>query len=304
MRILISFALAFLIAPLPGLADLLLVPDSNTDQVFLFSAQTGALVNDSFLDIATQAGNAGVSSTPIEALEVGNEIWVTDQVADRIWRFARNGNYLGAVGAGELNNIRGLEVVGNTVYVAQGSAGTSFGEGVVTIDVPSLTITGVFGNDPADISYWDVLFYNGELLVTNSGLDGIERFDLNGNFLGYFAQSDGVTDFDFLQQLSVNGAGNLLAGGFSAPSGVYEFMSDGTNLGIVAGLDLGPRAGFQLGNGEIVWSNGTWFRTDDSIFGEGSFRFINRTSIPEPAAGGIWGLLAVTWWTRRKRRVS
>ncbi len=68
-------------------AQYLLVPESTNDQVLLLNAFDGSVVNSSFLDIATPAAAAGVCSTPIEALQVGNEIWVSDQVADRIWRF-------------------------------------------------------------------------------------------------------------------------------------------------------------------------------------------------------------------------
>ncbi|MFK7885573.1 MAG: hypothetical protein AB8G16_01800 [Gammaproteobacteria bacterium] len=266
-------------------AQNLLVGESGDDRVLLISGQDGSVLDANFLDIATQAIAADVSSTPIETLEVGDELWVSDQVADRIWRFDRSGNFLGDIGGnGELNNIRGMEVVGDTVYVAQGTASDLFSKGIVRIDVPTLTPTSVIlGRDSADVSYFDVKFYNGELLVSNidTGNDGIERYDLDGNFLGFFAQSDGVTSFDFPQQINQRTSNtNLLVGAFSLPSGVYEFQSDGTNLGIVAGLDFGPRAAYELGNGEILWSNGTFLRTDSTIISEdGSFRFFSPTSV-------------------------
>ncbi len=125
-----------------------------------------------------------------------------------------------------MDNIRGMEVVGDTVYVAQFGSTATTGVGIVTINVPSLTVTGSFnGRADADTSYWDIKHYNGELLVTNSdtGNDGIERYSLDGTFLGFFAQSDGVASFDFLQQLNERQTNtNLLGGGFSAPR---EFTS-------------------------------------------------------------------------------
>ena len=266
-------------------AQNLFVGESGDDRVLLISAQDGTVLDANFLDIATPATAAGVSSTPVETIEVGDELWVSDQLADRIWRFDRSGNFLGDIGAdGDLNNVRGMEVVGNTVYVAMGNDAVNFAEGIVRIDATTRTIIDVFSEGlPGDISYFDVKFYNGELLVTNidSGNDSIQRFDLDGNFLGFFAQSDGVTDFDFLQQINARGSnGNLLVGGFSAPSGVYEFASDGTGLGIVAGLDFGPRAAYELGNGAVIWTNGTFLRSDDTIILEdGSFRFISPTSV-------------------------
>ena len=288
-------------------AQNLLVPDSTADRVLLLSGNDGTVLNSNFLDIATQAANAGVNSTAIEALEVGNEFWVSDQVADRIWRFARNGNFIGDIGAGQLNNIRGMEVVGDTVYVAQGSASASFGEGIITIDVPSAQVTGVFNGRPdADTSYWDVFLHNNELLVTNSdsGNDGIERYSLDGDLLGFFDQSDGETNFDFLQQLNRRQSNdNLLGGGFSGPSGVYEFLSDGTNLGIVAALDFGPRAAFELANGEILWTNGARIGTDSvEVASGGSFRFISTTSIPEPNTGILLLVVITSQLTLGRRR--
>ena len=304
MRLILSLtAVAAGVALAPSAnAQYLMVPDSTADRVVLLDAFDGSVVNANFLDTGTPAAAAGVTSTPIEALQVGNEIWVSDQNADRIWRFDSAGGFIGDVGAGQLDNIRGMEVVGNTVYVAQEGT-TAFDPGIVTIDVPSLTVTGSFGNFIGDdISYWDVLLRNGELYVSNSdsGNDAIERYALDGTFLGFFAQSDGVTDFDFIQQLANTSNGNLLGGGFSVPSGVYEFLPDGTNLGVVAGLDFGPRGVAELGNGDTLWTNGTWIRTDDDIMLEGgSFRFISSSTVPGP--GGLAVLVLLGMGGRRRR---
>ena len=266
-------------------AQNLLVGDSVNDRFLLLSAQDGSVLDANFLDIATQATAAGVTSLPTEALEVGDELWVSDQLADRLWRFDRSGNFLGDIGSdGDLNNVRGMEVVGDTVYVAQGSASDNFPEGIARIDVPTLTVTDVFlGRDTDDVNYFDVKFYNGELLVANTdtGNDGIERYDLAGNFLGFFAQSDGVVSFDFLQQLNVRVSNdNLLVGGTFTPSGVFELRGDGTSLGIVAGLDFGPRGAYELGNGEILWTNADFLRTDSTVILSGSsFRYISPTSV-------------------------
>ena len=287
-------------------ASFLLVPESTTDQVMLLNANTGRVIDANFLDIATQATAAGVSSTPIEALEVNGEFWVSDQVADRIWRFGQDGSFLGDIGAGgDFNNIRGMELVGSTLYVAQGSDSDNYPEGIITVDTTTNMVTGSFiGVDPADASYWDVKSYNGELLVTNSdsGNDAIERYDTNGNLLGFFAQSDGLSDFDFMQQMNVRGSnGNLLGGGFSLPAGVYEFAPDGTPLGIVAGDGFGPRAAWELANGAVMWTNGTWIRTDNRIIAEGSsFRFISPVNAPAPGVASVLGLAGVMGLRRRR----
>ncbi len=271
-------------------AGSLLVVDSGNDKVGLYSGADGTPIDTDFIDIAAAATAVGYTGglTPIEALEVNGEIWVTDQVADRIWRFDTSGNFVADLLPGQIDNVRGFEVVGDTVYIAQGGNADQV-EGIVTLDVPSLSLTGSFASGAAgDISYYDVEFYNGELFVSNidSGNDAIERFSIAGAFLGNFATSDGTTSFDFLQQLAPRTSnGNLLGGGFSVPAGVYEFQPDGTPLGIVAGLDGGPRGIHELDNGEILWTNGSAVQTDGGITqGSGQYRYITPTLIPEPAA--------------------
>ncbi|MHC5114671.1 MAG: NHL repeat-containing protein [Planctomycetota bacterium] len=268
-------------------ASFLMVPDSSGDRVVLLDASDGSVIDPLFIDIGPAAKAAGVSSTPIEALQVGEEIWISDQIADRIWRFSAEGALLGDIGAGQVDNIRGMEVVGDTVYVAQ-AATSAFDEGILTIDVPTLTITGSFAEFSSGlINYWDVRLYNGELLVTNSvsGGDAIERYAPDGTFLGFFAQSDGTTSFDFLQQVTARGSnGNLLGGGFSTPSGAYEFLPNGTSLGIVAATDFGPRGVAELADGSVLWTNGTWIRTDEGVILDGgSYRFITVFDPPCPA---------------------
>ena len=279
----------------------LLVPESTDDRVLLLSADGSTVVDPNFLDIASAATAAGVSSTPIEAIDVGSEIWVSDQIADRVWRFGQDGAFLGSILEDQVDNIRGMELVDDTLYIAQGNA-SSQAEGVLMFDVPSMTLTGSFARtDPADISYFDVLAYNGELLVTNidSGNDAIERFDLAGNFLGFFAQSDGAASFDFMQQLSTRANGNVLGSSFSVPSGVYEFLPDGTDQGIVAALDFGPRGNIELPSGDILWTNGSALQIDTTIVADnGSFRFISPTVVPEPTGFaiclvGLLGLLKI-----------
>ncbi len=313
-----TYRLSFVAAAAVGVAasasgQNLLVPESGADVVYLIDGFDGSVIDSSFIDIAAGAASLGYtgSITPIEAIEVGNEIWVSDQLADRIWTFDRSGNITGQIGVdsfgdGQLNNIRGIEVVGNTVYASLGNdnaAGTVL-EGVATIDVSTRTISGGFnGRDPADTSYFDVFAYNGELLVSNidSGNDGVERYDTNGNFLGVLISSDGTTGIDFPQQINARSSnGNLLVGGFSLPSGVYEYLPDGTSLGVVAGLDVGPRAGYELGNGDVIWSNGSFLSTDPVLQANGSFRFFSPTSVPTPASAALLGLGGLAAARRRR----
>jgi len=315
MTALVAIALASGMAyAVPGADDDcgLLVADSTGDRVLLLSAQDGSVIDANWIDIAAAAASDGYTGgiTPIEAIEVGSEIWVSDQVADRIWRFDTvTQNYIGSIGAGsgDMNNIRGMHRFGGTVYVAMGSDSDNFERGIITIDQATATVTGRFnGRDPSDTSYWDLNFSNGNLLVSNSdsGNDGLEIYSIDGDYLGNLVSSDGVTGIDFPQQINRDSNGNLLVGGFSSPSGVHMFDMFGNSLGIVAGLDSGSRAGYELGNGEIMWTNGSFIATDNgTILDGGSFRFITKVQgsyVPGPAGVALLGMGGLIAGRRRR----
>lgn len=291
----------------------IMIVDSGNDRVVLADAYDGHVLDANWIDIAAAAAASGYTGllTPIEAIEVGDEIWVSDQVADRIWRFnTSNRSYAGSIGAGtgELNNIRGMHRFGNTVYVAMGADSDIFGEGIITINATTGMITGSFnGRDVDDTSYFDINFYNGNLLISNSesGNDGLEMYSLAGAYLGQFVSSDGVTGIRFPEQIARTVDGDLLVGGFSGNSGVYMYDMFGNELGIVAGADLGTRGVYELGNGRILYTNGSMFGTDadGEILGNGSYRFVTEICgdfVPAPsslALIGLGGLVA----TRRRR---
>ena len=69
----------------------MMVPDSVSDRILLFDPVNGSLVNDSFID------GAGLFSTPVNAVQVDKEIWVSDQIEDALFRYDLQGNYLGVV---------------------------------------------------------------------------------------------------------------------------------------------------------------------------------------------------------------
>ena len=101
----------------------LMVPDSVSDRILLFDPVDGSLVNNNFIDGSEDTG-LGIFSTPINAIQVDSEIWVSDQIADAIFRFDLQGSYLGVVGDNDgdgdtdgLDNIRGIEYANGLIYV-------------------------------------------------------------------------------------------------------------------------------------------------------------------------------------------
>ena len=290
-------------------AGLLMIPDSTNDRVMLFDSFDGSLVDENFID------GDGLFTTPINAIQVNNEIWVSDQMEDSIFRFNLRGQLIDTIG-GTLDNIRGMEFINDLVYVT--NAGTDNGApspGVFVLDTNGNNVDFFAVNSP-----WDVFFYQGELLISNSADDDIERFTLDGTPLGSFIT--GPTTIDFPQQLAERSSGNVLVTRFSnspstlTPGAIIEYDSNGNQLFSYAASDGvedgGGRGVFELENGNILWTSGNGVfstnlndatRTD--IFTT-SARFIEplNATIPESSTlAGLFtfGLVGIGSMIKRKR---
>ena len=262
----------------------LMIPDSVSDRIVLFDAQDGSLVNDNFIDGSDETG-LGIFSTPINAIQVNNEIWVSDQVADSIFRFDLQGNYIDLVNDNDfdgdtdgVDGIRGMEFADGLVYVSNSRDGNDApgdGEVVVVFDTEGNNLGFFDTGDPSDIKA-----YNGELLITDinrdsDGGEDIDRYSIDGidsTFLGTFVESDGETGIDFPQQITLKESnGNVLVGGFSRPGGIYEYDSQGNQVNFFNAEDGFAnilRAGYELDNGNIIWSGGDGVVVTDPNTGE------------------------------------
>ena len=76
--------------------------------VVLLDPIDGSIIDPTFIDLSSL--NPG---TPKDLLQVENELWISDQLEDRIDRFDLTGVYLGALTTG-LDNIKGMDIVNQT----------------------------------------------------------------------------------------------------------------------------------------------------------------------------------------------
>jgi hypothetical protein len=243
-------------------AQNLLVVDSTNDVIMLFSAADGSLINATFIPDDPTALNYNFQ-TPKDALQVGNEIWVSDQISDAIYRFDLNGGFLSAITAG-LDNIRGMGAVGGVVYVANSGSGNGApGTAIVKFDA----ITGAnLGNFPVGDPF-DVYAFQGDLLITNIAGDDIDRYTTAGVFVSKFHDSDGVSGIDFPQQLSQRAVnGNVLAAGFTAPDGLFEYDLAGVQLAYHS-VGSGARGVAELGNGNLIFTDAGGVHVRDDVSG-------------------------------------
>jgi hypothetical protein len=318
--------------------DYLLVPNfssstsgGNVRSIMLFNKSDGSLVNRNF--IVGDANN--VFTTPREAIQVGSDqIWICDQVANKVFRYNTSTNsFLPAItgnGTTLFNNLRGMEVVGNSVFVT--NAGTGFGNTVVKIDVNTLNVTvPITLNQTNQNAPWDVQAVNGNLYVSNygSGINGttysrIDKYDTNGSYLGnLYSRVNNSSPAGLLgpQQITVQPNGNLLVGGFinitgSVNSGVFEMNANtGALLNVNGSLSpsiapgLGTRSGFRLGNGNVMFTKGdgvwVWDVNTNTYSPVAAGTNVNANFISEvsvPAPGALSVLCAGGMIARRRRR--
>jgi sugar lactone lactonase YvrE len=284
-----------------------MMPDSTNNRIVLFDPNTGALVNNNYFAL--------LGGTPIHAMQVNNEVWVSEQVGDRVARFTLTGTFLGQIGGGTtggLDNIRGMGQVGNTVYVCNaGTGNTAPGNALVMYDTAGNS-QGFFltPNTPGPFG---ILDHQGTLLVSaNAANDDVHRYSVTGTPLGTFHNS---TSLNFGEQLDHATNGDVLVAGFSSNNVVRLDPNTGALLGSFTAS--GARGVFQLGNGNILWSSGAGVSIFDVTLGTssniytGGGRYFDvltlSAAVPEPAglvAVGLAGAAALGYRRRRRRRAK
>ncbi|MGV6813732.1 MAG: hypothetical protein ACWA5W_01840 [Phycisphaerales bacterium] len=254
--------------------DVLLIPDSNSDRVWAFAAADGSLIDDAFIADPGTVGGVNVFDRPMEVLIAGDgSLLVTDQFADVVSRFSPDGSFVdvfslsGVRDTNIMNNIRGGHVL---------TGGDGADDVLVTNSGPfnDLAVSQnnvkrldpVDGTEKQDFAFnryggirgpFDVIEYNGEVLVADEGQDKIVRYTLDGKFNERFTSSFVVPQLDFPQQMAIAGNGNLLVCSFS--NGVIlEFDSDANLVGQYdpGTLDL-YRGIAELDNGNLLVSTTT-----------------------------------------------
>jgi hypothetical protein len=263
-RPLAALALAASVLPVHA-QQVLLSVDTRANRIVTLNPQDGSILNGLFI---TDANNPATYDfqTPRAAIQVDNEIWVSDQSTNinAIHRFTLNGGFVGTIGgaAGGLNNVRGLRYIDGTVYVANAGSGNGApGPSIVRIS-PSGTILSSFstvaapGGVTVGNSPWDVNWYDGKFLVTDGTSRGLLQYNADGSFAG--ALIGGLNNIPAQVQVRANG-NLLLAANGSTPTGsfgLYELTVSGGTASVLrqwtGSPGLGVRGVYELGNGRYL----------------------------------------------------
>lgn len=298
----ISFLSAGMLAAIAGAQGVIIMPDSTNSRLVSFNAFDGSVINSNVFSLAG-------TGTPIHAIQVGNEIWISEQIGDRVSRWGLDGTLLGQIGGGTtggLDNIRGMAVVGNTLYVSNGGAanGSPGASSVVMFDLNG-NPTGSFLTTGTSPSPFGILEHQGGLLVSSSSAnDDIHSYSLTGTSLGTFHNSASLA---FTQQMTHATNGDILAANFT--TGGITRHDPNTGALLSAFTASGARGVFQLGNGNIMWTNSAGAHVFDVTTGgstqvyTGGGRYLQLANpVPEPATLAALGLGLAAVARRRKRR--
>lgn len=282
----------------------IMIPDSGGDRVMLFDGFDGSLLDANWL---TDEGAVDWAfSTPKEAKFVGSELWVADQVEDAVHRFDAGLNFIGSVTGGDgmsLNNIRSLGFDGSTIYVT--NADGDFDDAVVKFDA-SGGFVGFFSVDSTSI--FDAEPFMGDLLISDSSNDTVDRYTTDGAFVSNFASGLGFAEqVVILADDSVIVADAIDSAGIE---GLYHYNSDGSLRAYVDTAPIGGptlRGGNILGNGNYILSTGSgiWTAEDDGsggwifdqVLADASGQY--ATYVPEPTTALLLGLAGLTLIRRR-----
>ncbi|MCR9183699.1 MAG: T9SS type A sorting domain-containing protein [Flavobacteriaceae bacterium] len=221
----------------------------QSPNVVLLDPMTGDIIDPSF--IVLDAG------TPKALIQVGDEIWISYQIGDKIERYDLDGNLLSTISGG-LDNIKGMALI-NESEVWLTNAGSQNGapdDAIIRFDLDGNNL-GFFST--AGVSAFDIVDNgDGEVYISYIGASTskIERRDYDGNVLGNILEPGVV---NFIQQIEIEEPGVILAAVFSIISGgnqngLYRFSeTDGSILDFWNEGNL--RGVAKLGNGEILWTS-------------------------------------------------
>ena len=233
-------------------ANFLMVMESTNDALMTFNADDGSLINAAYFP-----GGDSNLSTPIEAILTPNAtVIISDQITDQIVEYDTTGTFIRILFGNDvtvLDNCRGIGLTpGNTSVVGTIGGGTN-DDAVPEFDLATGNYLGNFIAPNAALmnSPFDIIFRTSDCLVSAITSNNIVRYDLSGTYIG-----DLVTGIYFPEQICEASNGNILAAGFSSPSGLYIYDPNGTQVNYFNAV-TGLRGVYQLGNGNYLVTNGS-----------------------------------------------
>ncbi len=308
------FPLLAAVASSVAAQDLMLIPDSVSDRVWAFSAADGSLVTDSYIADPGVVGGINVFDRPLEVLvSATGTLLVTDQFADVVSEFDEHGAFLRVFSLGGvrdtqiMDNIRGGHVLTTGPHAGEVLVCNAGGTNALLVSQNNIKrLDAADGSEKPDFAFnryggirgpFDVIEYDGSVLVSDERARAIVRYTPEGRFDERFVSFFDVPQISFPQQMAVAGNGNLLLAEFSNGL-ILEFTPQGQLAGQYSPGTLTLFRGVaELDNGNLLVTSGTGVQQVTrtglvvATHATGSeFRYITRVtppagrSLPQPSA--------------------
>jgi hypothetical protein len=265
----------------PSRATVLLIPDSTADVVGMYDPYDGEYLGDFIVN--DPSGTQYNFQTPINAVQGPNDyIFVSDQISDAVYTFDTEGEFLFVAAQTGMNNLRGLDFRGDTLFVTSGD------DYVAMFSGPD-QFAGYFiqdGTDPFDILFTDEYTTGAALLADIQGsTDNVRLYEPDGSFVMELFK----VNFPEQIQIDAGNPGHYLVIAFSE-NVIHQFTIDGT---ITDTWNFsGGRGVYRLGNGNLLATNGSGVQEIDPATGSiidtkntGSCRFIELANV---TVTGTW----------------
>lgn len=265
----------------------LLIPDSVTDTVGMYSPADGTYLGDLIVD--ADPGPAGNLETPINAI-VGSDgrVYVSDQIKDAVVRYDQTGAFIDVFcgPAAGLDNVRGIAFDGDELLVSYASVTKPVVRGVARFSAAGVRLPDFIadGIDP-----FDVFLLGGDVLASDIDTNTVFRYDTAGN------QIAPLFSVDFPEQIAFRPSNGHFLNIAHNGNRITEFDLAGSLFATIAITSLG-RGIAELDNGSFLMTNTNGIREIDPASGttvrlirSGSgFRFIERVllgNLPCPVPG-------------------
>lgn len=273
----------------------LLIPDSVTDAVGLYSSFDGSYQGDLIVD--SDPGSAGSLDMPINAV-VGPDglIYVSDQLKDAVVRYDQSGAFVDVFcgAASGLDNPRGIQFSGPDLLVCYASTVAPSDRGVARYSPTGARLPNFIGGE---VDPFDVFLFGGDVVVSDIGSHTVFRYDAAGN------QVAPLFAIAFPEQVTFRpSTGRFLNIAYNG-NRITEFDLAGNLTALIPITSLG-RGICELENGNLLKTNSNSVREINPVTGATiriirsgiGFRLIERVILgvfpcPEPGceAGDVSG---------------
>lgn len=249
-----------------GVVHSLVTPDNANLRVMSVDPAAGSLTPFTtkpagrWIELA-DAIDSWTIGTLRHAMQVGSELWITDQISNAIYRYsvqAETPRFLGTLT--EVQNPRGMAIVNSEVWITCGSVGA--GGGIVRLDFSGQPLGSFSAEDPFAVLPFDT----SSVLTSNIQQNRLDRYSSSGAIGAYNGVWSGQSQIDFPMQLGrwdEGGQDRIVAVGFSGlEPGLYVYnASSGAFvkrlLTIIVLPDItlmNPRGFASMQNNEILWT--------------------------------------------------